>query len=103
MNRARTWKLLSLTGLGSGILYMFGRHVPQYFSSPVLHARIQDDQTSPSSASDQQTVLNTGSRDELSTADMELKLVQVFFRHGARTPLRHPPKLEEEEVNIPLY
>jgi hypothetical protein len=44
------------------------------------------------------SLANSQGRDEAKAPDvhhMNLKCVQVFFRHGARTPLRHIPGIEE--------
>ena len=91
MSRTRTWRLLSMCGLSGGIVYMMNQYGRTSLSSPVLHA-VACNPPPPKEAS---SVEQGYQLVQPKIADMELKLVQVFFRHGARIPLRGMPNLDE--------
>ena len=46
-------------------------------------------------------ISNRPTRECASNSNLELVLVQIAFRHGARTPIFRPPCKELEQVNWP--
>ncbi len=80
-------RYVGLLGLGSGTIYGM-----KMLISPVKIHSFQPVENVPAIESEGENV------DLLS--DMELKCVQVFFRHGARTPIRSMPDIEEVVIHI---
>ena len=70
---------VTLTGLATAAFLIKRNYLDEY-----------KEETLSKALSQAETTQNSGATDEL-----QLKCVQIFFRHGARTPLKHVPGVEE--------
>ena len=86
MKRFGGWKALSVVGggIGCGVLLAY---VTRHRQTGVTAASPPPLGSGPSPGDPQGT--------DLTPDNMTLRCAQIFFRHGARTPLRHIPNVEE--------
>ena len=105
MNRITRLKLFSAVALGGGCLFLAKR----YGTNDLLKISPRMEAANTENVAGQHGLAAAamrvqepgGPRDAgrrgagPDMTGMELEMVQVFFRHGARTPLRHLPIVEE--------
>lgn len=104
MNRTFLWKTAASVTFGSSLTFYLWSNRERFVHKrqTVFAAESQSDSSPENLTQDKATSKNVSTSSESIRQQMQLKNVQIFFRHGARTPLRHAPGIEEARSSILL-